>query len=293
MRVYQSHATLASVSILHHTSCPLCGETSFHAAFTSNGFSVLDCDACHFRITQDTPTGKAMDPYYDSETYVSHATPKLIDAIRRHYTFPLRKRRIQHWNTKSEQTFLDIGCGNGAFVQYMSEAGWHAQGTETSTAMLDHCVQRGIDVIDHNNIDSLPASSFSAVTIWHVLEHVEDMHETMEHIYRLLVPGGICYIALPNTAAAGADMYGSLWFAHQVPLHRYHFTPETFSQLAEKHNFLLKKTYVHDLDTYYCCLYTEHGKLRALPKALLLHALSLLNRNRASSHSFILQKPEA
>jgi 2-polyprenyl-3-methyl-5-hydroxy-6-metoxy-1,4-benzoquinol methylase len=52
----------------------------------------------------------------------------------------------------------------------------------------------------------LPSAQFDVITMWHVLEHVHQLHEYLEQIKRLLKEDGIALIALPNYTSADASI---------------------------------------------------------------------------------------
>ena len=83
--------------------------------------------------------------------------------------------------------------------------------------------------------------SFDAITLWHVLEHVHTLNDTLRQLIRLLRPGGTLLIAVPNVESFDAQHYGPDWAAYDVPRHLYHFSPRTMKLLLKKHNRLLTK----------------------------------------------------
>ena len=64
---------------IHYTTCPVCGSTSIKDVlkakdFTVSGeiFSIVECNDCKLRFTQDVPDAVSIAPYYKSENYISH-----------------------------------------------------------------------------------------------------------------------------------------------------------------------------------------------------------------------------
>jgi len=64
---------------------------------------------------------------------------------------------------------------------------------------------------------TLEKASFDCITLWHVLEHFSDLHNYIAEINRLLKPGGICIIAVPNIDSYDARHFGQYWAAFDVP----------------------------------------------------------------------------
>ncbi|MEO6871051.1 MAG: methyltransferase domain-containing protein [Chthoniobacterales bacterium] len=94
---------------------------------------------------------------------------------------------------------LDVGTGDGRFLQTCAELGYQVPGTEVSQAGADYARRRGLDVWMGQIVDlELPRDHFDVVTIWHVLEHVPDPRAVLQKVHSLLKTRGILFVAVPN-----------------------------------------------------------------------------------------------
>ncbi len=113
---------------------------------------------------------------------------------------------------------LDIGCGNGDFLNAAQQAGWEVMGLDLDPQAA--ALRRGFNVkigtIDLFDNDS---ECFDAVTISHVIEHVHEPVKVLRAIYRLLKPGGLLYIETPNVNSNGLRIFGRHWRGLEVPRH--------------------------------------------------------------------------
>jgi hypothetical protein len=100
-------------------------------------------------------------------------------------------------------------------------AGYDARGIEPSPrGQEDLRLERvGIDEAD------VAAGSLEAVTMWHVLEHLDDPTGAVSRIHGWIRPGGALLVGVPNLASVQALLGGSRWYHLDVPRHRVHFTP--------------------------------------------------------------------
>jgi predicted SAM-dependent methyltransferase len=101
--------------------------------------------------------------------------------------------------------------------------------------------------------------------MWHVLEHIHDLHGYMAQIARLLKPNGTVIIAVPNYSSKDASHYQSYWAAYDVPRHLYHFTPRSIGHLAGLHKMTVQAVQPMWLDAFYIALLSEqyqHGHQR-------------------------------
>jgi hypothetical protein len=82
----------------------------------------------------------------------------------------------------------------------------------------------------------------------------------MVQIDRLLKQDGVAIIALPNFESYDATFYKDAWAAYDVPRHLFHFNRKSFSTLAEKHGFKIRKILPMKFDAYYVSLLSEKYK---------------------------------
>jgi ubiquinone/menaquinone biosynthesis C-methylase UbiE len=78
---------------------------------------------------------------------------------------------------------------------------------------------------------------FDAVVIWHVLEHIDDPISMIQETARILRPGGMLAVAVPNFGSLQAGIFRESWFHLDLPRHRYHFTPDTLLSCLNKNGF--------------------------------------------------------
>jgi 2-polyprenyl-3-methyl-5-hydroxy-6-metoxy-1,4-benzoquinol methylase len=87
------------------------------------------------------------------------------------------------------------------------------------------------------HLKELPSGQFGAITLWHVLEHVHQLKETVDQLKRCLSSKGVLVIAVPNRTAYEAEIYGPHWAAYDVPRHLYHFSRKPMLQLMDNAGF--------------------------------------------------------
>ena len=137
-------------------------------------------------------------------------------------------RRLKRKNAK----VLDIGCGRGQLLRAFQQQGCDVTGTEFSN---DACrfarevlkLPVRVGLLKELNF---PDNSFDVVVMWHVLEHVSDPRPTIAEIARILRPGGIFLVAVPNFGSPEAQLTQAGWFHLDVPRHLSHHTRESLSR---------------------------------------------------------------
>lgn len=199
---------------------------------TGDQFNIVRCVECSLVRTDPQPSPSELDRYYPSGYHSS--TKRYLFGLDRSLSLvhQARIRRIERL-TGGPGSALDVGCGPGWFLAHMRQRGWQTRGTERSANAAQQARDGlGLDV-RAQDLDELVAegASFDAVVLWHVAEHMSDPAETIRDIARLLRPGGVAMISVPNFGSPEARIGRARWFHLDVPRHLYHFTPDTLKNL--------------------------------------------------------------
>ena len=190
-----------------------------------------------------------------------------------------------------------MGSGTGAFLNVMQNKGWRVKGIEPDEEARELAKKLyGLHVDDASGLENINDNSFDAITLWHVLEHVHQLHGYIEHLKRILKPKGKIFIAVPNYQSRDSGIYRSFWAAYDVPRHLYHFSPKSVSMLVEQHG--LKVTSLHPMwfDSFYISLLSSRyrsGKLSwfgAAINGLRSNINTLFNKERCSSVLYVVEK---
>ncbi|MES1197830.1 MAG: class I SAM-dependent methyltransferase [Chitinophagaceae bacterium] len=295
--------------IIHYTNCPVCGSTDLvdvlsTTDYTVSGetFMIIECNSCTLRFTQDVPDAVSILPYYKSEDYISH-TNTSRGLINRLYKFVrlrtmITKRKLVEKSTGlAKGSLLDIGSGIGTFVNEMKQHGWHTTGLEPEPEARETSKKLyNLDLKATAELNKLPANSFDAITLWHVLEHVHDLHDHMQQLKILLKQNGRLFIAVPNYTSKDAEIYKQFWAAYDVPRHLYHFSPGSIKKLLEKNGLKLVQCKPMWYDSFYISLLSSKNKkgkadmVAAFWNGLSSDIKALSNVEKCSSVIYIISK---
>jgi 2-polyprenyl-3-methyl-5-hydroxy-6-metoxy-1,4-benzoquinol methylase len=108
---------------------------------------------------------------------------------------------------------LDYGCSWGYGAYQMNRAGYQTVGFEISKPRAELGRRKlGIEIIDSlSALDLLPDSSFDGIFASHVLEHLQSLKEVFGFFARVLRPGGIAMVLVPNAGGKMARELGTGW----------------------------------------------------------------------------------
>lgn len=296
--------------LTHYTSCPSCYSDRLQPVLSAvdqtvshETFSIWQCGNCGLRFTQDAPGAGSIGPYYQSDNYISHSNTskglvnRLYHLVRRQ-TLSDKYRLIGSATRTRQGKLLDIGAGTGAFVGYMQEKGWEVTGLEPDetargVALADHRVE----LLEMDQLFDLPPDSFDAITLWHVLEHVHDLHPYLERLKTLVRRSGRIFIAVPNYTCYDAEVYQAFWAAYDVPRHLYHFSPDAMETLLNGHGLQLQYSQPMWFDSIYISMLSEkyrgggHGNtVKAVMTGLVSNMKAFINKSRCSSLIYVISK---
>lgn len=252
-------------------NCFLCNNTEFTEHINSKDFSVskeefiiVKCNNCDFHFTNPRPIDVDLEKYYISDHYISHNnTSKTL--FEKTYQF-IRKIAIKgKFNLINSfiknGKILDIGCGTGDFLNKCKSEGWETKGIEPSNIARKKAIKNHSLSVEENPDLTKINGEFDIITMWHVLEHVTELNQTVIQLNRLLNKNGKVIIAVPNYKSYDSSFYKKYWAAYDLPIHLYHFSKESISKLFEKHEFSLVKTKGMKFDSYYVSMLSEEHKI--------------------------------
>ena len=262
-------------------------------------FHLMRCDHCGYVYTDDPPTMQEIGRYYDSSDYISH-TDSSKGVFNKIYQFVRNISVAQKFNLICSYTnlksghLLDYGCGTGAFIKFAKQKKWTVMGMEPDeAARAKASVAIGSSVLSPSALNELIPKTFDAITLWHVLEHVHALHETLDAFKSILKKNGILVIAVPNHTSWDAQHYQQFWAAYDVPRHLHHFTPQSMHQLLTEKGFFKIAMRPMWFDSFYVSMLSEKyksGSINMIPAILngiISNFLALFQPGKCSSQIYI------
>ena len=141
-------------------------------------------------------------------------------------TFDRRRLRIARGLVPPPGRLVDAGAGRGRFVAAARAAGYDATGIEPSDRGVRAAAQRYGIALEQSPLEAAAPGATDVVTLWHVLEHVDDPRAALRSVGAWLRPGGGLVLGVPNLASWQARIGGPRWYHLDVPRHRTHFTEQ-------------------------------------------------------------------
>ena len=257
-------------------NCPWCDseKTQMHLwvkdlFLTNEAFEIHECLKCGLLFTEPRPKPEEIGKYYQSEEYYSHQEntsgfiPRIYETVK---GFNLKKKYKMATKGLSKGKMLEIGCGAGDFLKTMEDRGWICTGIEPSEHAKEIARKKvKAELLNTQDINQLKSERYDLITMWHVLEHVDNLKEEVQQLQRLLKKGGRLVLALPNFKSADAQYYKEFWAAYDVPRHLNHFCRESINNIFKTSELNLIKTDKLAWDAYYISYMSEKYKNHSLP----------------------------
>ncbi|MDE2292685.1 MAG: class I SAM-dependent methyltransferase [Elusimicrobia bacterium] len=237
---------------LETVPCPVCGGTrasvlferpyaggdlsdvGTYAATTDcfNGYGrVVRCAGCGMVFTNPRPTAQTLARGYGEcvdEAYLEESAARSINAF-------LSLRTIERFCRSGR--LLEFGCSVGYFLN-AARVDFEVTGVEPSSWACRAAKERfRLDVVEGTLASAaLAASSFDAVAMIDVIEHLPDPGAAVVRAGELLKPGGILYLVTPDIDSLSARLLGGSWWGLR-PAHIQYFSAATLGRLLSERGF--------------------------------------------------------
>ena len=258
---------------------------------TGESFEIIYDDNLEIWKTEPKPSAESLGRYYESENYISHTDSKkgLVDNIYqlvKRYMLQKKLKLVEKFQAKG--SILDIGAGTGDFLKVASIKGWSVRGVEPNIKAREIASQKTIQL--ESQLLNIAEEKFDVITMWHVLEHVQDLEEQIEWLKMHLKKEGTLFIAVPNYKSYDSKKYKHFWAAYDVPRHLHHFSQNSIKKLFGSQNLKVVDIQPMHFDAFYVSLLSEKYKKSKMPylKALLSGIQSNMKAKHTSEYSSLI-----
>jgi SAM-dependent methyltransferase len=244
--------SLAAAGSEQDSRCPACQSPDSRALFeatdrlyrtTDRNFRIIECRRCRLIRLSPQPDVRELRAYYP-DNYWFTPEAETVDhleelyrriVLRDHLNFVRRALR----SSQADGPILDVGCGGGLFLKMLAERGYRVAGLDFSPGAARLAWKSNGVPVACGTLSNAPlaSNSCSAVTMFHVLEHVNDPHAYLDEARRLLKPEGRVILQVPNAACWQFLLLGKNWSGLDVPRHLWNFRPPNLDLLLERSGF--------------------------------------------------------
>lgn len=238
-----------------YVNCNLCCRDNWIVRFPATLHDAQEVDVSAFRCTSAT---YGRHPQIVQCRYCGHvyANPRwqsddLLDAYQavedEAYVHERQGRELtfaRHLSALEEvaglpagRSLLDVGAYIGVFVEVARASGWDACGVEPSEWAVRAARRRGLPIIQGTQASpELDGRYFDVITMWDVIEHVDDPAAELARAYELLKPGGWLAVHTMDVDSLAARLMGRRW-PWLMDMHIHYFNRRTLAQMLRKQRF--------------------------------------------------------
>jgi len=178
-------------------TCPVCGGHWSEPLFIKAGFRHGRCPECGLIYVNPVLRDDAVISHYRQEnswTRVLESDWQIqFDRLKFNYGLDVAEPYV------SGRKVLDVGAGNGHFLRVAAARDYQTVGVELNSAHVARLRAEGFRIIDHPLEEAhLDGHSFDLITLWETLEHITRPGPLLMEIDRILRPGGVLLILVPN-----------------------------------------------------------------------------------------------
>ena len=280
---------------MEEINCNLCGANDAELLYLERdrymhlpgSFRLVRCRQCGLIYLNPRPTSEEIKAYYPEDyapyTYVAPEDERSrIDSLDRAFGY-WKRARVTAKAHPQPGRLLDVGGATGNFLHAMQQRGpWDVHGLDISPEATRYARERyGLDMFTGELAQAAyPDSYFDVVTVWDVLEHVHDPAEVLREMHRILKPGGLLLVRVPNADTWDARLFGEYWVGLDAPRHLYVFSPPTLRGLLEKASFQVMQMRSLLLSYHPVALSVQFWLDERMADGVVKRALLAVNRSR-------------
>jgi SAM-dependent methyltransferase len=232
--------------------CPHCGYENPRKGDVTYGdgiWRVVDCQGCGFVYLDKSPdydelfsrmawekTTKAEEVRRETARPVSYKlskkTRKRLHLFPRKDVTDLVARYVQPGNV------VDLGCGNGILINKLRQD-FTPFGIEISSALAEQAetllsarAGSAINAPSLHGLQTFDDGFFSGATLRSYLEHEMNPKSVLNELHRVLKPGGVAIIKVPNYGSVNRRVMGGKWCGFRFPDHLNYFTPASLAAMV-------------------------------------------------------------
>lgn len=194
--------------------CPACKRRSCQVRGDRDGYDVIQCEEPTCRLIWRTPmmghvkmhvgAPREADKYTGAFYHSTFRVDGADFAERWDHDLAVGRLRAAHlrsFTVRPDVKLIDIGAGNGAFVQAALDAGFAAYGLDTGSILVEWTVEHRPTLAGRMSIGTVPMAikgGWDVITAHDVLEHTVDPFTVLRDLVRVLARQGLIVLEEPD-----------------------------------------------------------------------------------------------
>lgn len=228
------------------SKCPYCQSSNYQFLYSTydifeNQYELVHCRTCSAIFLTPNPTKALLAKAYDDSYYGGSEEDEKFEGLVEKGLYYFRKRRARKVARLigNKGNVLDVGCGNGQFLEQVSAFGnIQIFGTEMVGSSARRASKiRNIHLYVGELTREIYTEPFDLISLFHVFEHLENPQDYIKKIDTLLKPGGYLLMSFPNIDSWQARFFKSKWLHLDPPRHLFFFKPQNFKAIMAERGY--------------------------------------------------------
>lgn len=234
---------------MNNLFCSLCSKSLKTKIFVAPDrsdknklYSFYKCTGCTLVQIRPFPNKKKIDKYYsyvDGDNHAKiknqqinflHRLPFGKTMLKKYIDLCYRQRYQLIMKLHSKGKILDIGCGEGSFLKKFPSEKWKRTGIEINknlATMAHRTVKHAKIITVPVELSTLPKQNFDIVTMWHVLEHIQNPKIVLKSLKKIISPHGYLVIEVPHGNSLYRKLFSTHWQLLLLPQHIFFWTKKS------------------------------------------------------------------
>jgi SAM-dependent methyltransferase len=207
-------------------------------------FEISSCRTCGHIYTSVRPDRTTLFSAFYPDGYLCYGNKGgftgLMDRMRMRGQALQRAKTVKKFvGQRDSVTLLEVGCATGEFIKTCRRRfGWEVTGIEPNRRLSDALNREGYPVVSSTLEDAeIIAGKYDVASLFNVFEHLWDSVYSLKQINRLLKPGGLMVVEIPDFDSPSRRRFGRHWFLYHLPRHLSHFTKNSLIGLMNECGF--------------------------------------------------------
>lgn len=225
--------------------CPICNDAAEKKFLCKVNiiygtvFDLVECASCGLIYLDPMPTPEQLNVFYSASYYN-------FDKEREEGKGLAFAKHLQRW--KKQGRFLDVGCATGFFINGIRQnSNWEVYGTDFGESAVRFAKEQLHLDVRHGDLAEAGFEDgfFDFVHVNNVLEHVLNPVSLLRECRRIIKPGGIFFLSVPNGYNDSLDLIDFCNTegrpARSKNGHIFFFPARTLLKLIDDAGFVIKK----------------------------------------------------
>jgi len=237
-------------------NCEVCKSSTKNAEFLSlskdyeiesceNVWKFFKCVNCEIIFLNPKPSNKDLKIIYPKHYYSYNSNKLNIIAKYGKITLDFLKiRNLIKIRNPNEYYYADIGCGDGRYLKilnkYFKVPKKNLYGYDINSYHLKDMKNQGFNIITEDFFlkENNPDVKFDLITMFHVIEHLDNLNSKIKNIYKSLKIEGSLIFETPNHESLDFNLFKkNYWGGYHTPRHWNIFNFKSIKILLERNNF--------------------------------------------------------